>query len=337
MPSALPPPLRLGLVGCGYQGNCLAAAAARTRSASIVACADPDLAAAEKVAGLAPDVSTHPSVEALLSEVAVDAVLVATPHHVLCPVSLVAIRHGKHVLIEKPVGLNEPEAALLESEAGDARVTLMAGYSCRFSLGQVLKDLVADGVVGELEAMTGAFGSGPLRGWLSSVDTGGGPLLYLGSHLVDLLLWLAGEDPVQVFGNIHRLGTGADGTAAFGMLFSSGAEAQCLVTQCASTFFYNVHIYGRAGLVMLRGWDWSHFEIEVVSQTGAGYAHPTLIRPRHEADHITTMLVPELDEFVLAVRDGRAPAITVTDGRRVLRVLDAVVASDRRGSLVRIG
>ena len=45
-------PLRLGLVGCGYQGNCLAEAAARTTSASVVACADPDLAAAEKVASL---------------------------------------------------------------------------------------------------------------------------------------------------------------------------------------------------------------------------------------------------------------------------------------------
>jgi hypothetical protein len=39
----------------------------------------------------------------------------------------------------------------------------MAGYSCRFLLGQVHKDLVADGVVGELEAMTAAFGSGPLE------------------------------------------------------------------------------------------------------------------------------------------------------------------------------
>ena len=60
-------------------------------------------AAAERVAGLTPNAITHPSVEALLSEAAVDAVVVATPHHVLCPVSLAAIRYGKHVLAEKPL------------------------------------------------------------------------------------------------------------------------------------------------------------------------------------------------------------------------------------------
>ena len=74
-------------------------------------------------------------------------------------------------------------------------MTLMAGYSCRFSLGRLVKDLIVNGAMGELVAMTGAFGSAPLQGWLSSVDTGGGPLLYLGSHLVDMLLWFAERRP----------------------------------------------------------------------------------------------------------------------------------------------
>ena len=134
------PSLRLGLVGCGYQGGCLAAAAARTTSVSFVACADPDAAAAERVAGLTPNAIIYPSVEALLSEAAVDAVIVAAPHHVLRALSIEAIRMGKHVLVEKPVGLNEQEAALLEAEAESAHVTVMAGYSCRFSLGQLVKD-----------------------------------------------------------------------------------------------------------------------------------------------------------------------------------------------------
>ncbi len=62
-----------------------------------------------------------------------------------------------------------------------------------------------------------------------------------------------------------------------------------------------------------------------------------MVRPRPEGDHIATMLVPEVEEFALAVREGRPPAITATDGRRVLRVLDAVVASDRHGNFVKIG
>jgi predicted dehydrogenase len=49
------------------------------------------------------------------------------------------------------------------------------------------------------------------------------------------------------------------------------------------------------------------------------------------------MLVPELEEFVTAIRKDRQPAITVTDGRLVLRVLDAVVKSGRTNRLVRLG
>jgi phthalate 4,5-cis-dihydrodiol dehydrogenase len=331
------PSLRLGLVGCGYQGGCLATAAARTTSVSFVACADPDAAAAARVAGLTPNAIIYPSVEALLNEAAVDAVIVATPHHVLSALSIEAIRMGKHVLVEKPVGLNEQEAALLEAEAESAHVTVMAGYSCRFSLGQLVKDLLVNGAVGELVAMTGAFGTRSLRGWLSSVETGGGPLLYLGSHLVDMLLWFADESPVEIASHIRRLGTGVDETAAFQMAFASGAMAQCLLTQDASMFFYDVGIYGQDGHVKLRGWDWSHFEIEVISNAVGAYAHPTVVRPRHEEDHITTMLAPELEEFAVAVRESRPPAITAADGRRVLRVLDAVVAADSQGGWLEIG
>jgi predicted dehydrogenase len=337
--STASPPLRVGLVGCGYQGKCLATAAARSTSVSVVACADPDARAAEKVAELAGDASTHPSVEALLGEAAVDAVIVATPHHVLCPVSLKALQAGKHVLAEKPMALNAEEATAVESEAANAGVRFMAGYSCRFSLARYVHDLLSEGVVGELVAMTGAIGSGPFdRGWLTSVGTGGGPLLYLGSHLVDMLLWFAGENPVEVSGRISRLPiSGLDETSAFQLVFSSGAEAQCLVTQSASRFFYSIDVYGRAGRVTLRGSDFTDFEVEVESQVVPAYAHPTVVRPSPEGDHITTMLVPELEEFALSVREGRLPAITATDGRWVLQVLDAVVAADRRGGFIKIG
>jgi predicted dehydrogenase len=333
------PALRIGLVGCGYQGACLATAAARTASVSLVACADTDAQAAERVAGLAPGASRHPSVQALLAEAVVDAVVVATPHHVLCPVSLEALRARKHVLAEKPIGLNAEQATAVEREAANAGVRFMAGYSCRFWMARWVKDLLAQGVVGELVAMSGAIGSGPFdKGWSPPLDSGGGPLLFLGTHVVDMLLWFAGEDPVKVSGHVRRLPAGGvDETSAFQILFSSGAQAQCLVTQAASKFFYKVDIHGRAGRVMLRGPDFISFEVEIESQAVASYAHTTVVRPRAEGDHITAMLVPELEEFALAVRQGRPPAITAADGRRVLQVLDAVVAADRSGGFVDIG
>jgi predicted dehydrogenase len=78
------------------------------------------------------------------------------------------------------------------------------------------------------------------------------------------------------------------------------------------------------------------FEIEVSSTVNPHFAQPTVIRPRIEGDHISTMLVPELEEFARAISEERGPSITATDGRRVLRVLDGVVASDRHGAPVGI-
>lgn len=330
--------LRVGLVGCGFQGTALAKAATGMTALRLVACADPDAAAAAGVAGLAPNVSTHSSVEALLDQAAVDAVIVATPHHLLCPVTLAAIRAGKHVLAEKPVALNEQEAATIEREAARARVRYMAGYSLRFWLARHVRDLLAAGVVGEIQALTGVFACEPLDdGWLGSVDSGGGALLYLGSHLADMLLWFVGDEVAEVSGSIRRrAGVGTDDTSAFQVHFARRAVAQCLVTQAASTFFFTVDVVGNAGRVTLRGWHWLQFEIEVASTVNAAYSQPTVIRPFITSDHVTAMLAPELQEFARAIGEERTPAVTAADGRRVLQVLDAVVAADRRGSPIEI-
>ncbi len=335
----MPDLLRVGLAGCGYQGHCLATALGRTTTFSLVACADPDQEAAATVAALSPRTRPFSSVEALLEATSLDALLVATPHHLLRPVSLAALRAGKHVLAEKPCGLDEQEAAAVQQEARRADVRYMAGYSCRFSLGRHVHDLLAAGAVGDIQAITGTMGCGPLNeGWAATAETGGGPLLFLGSHLVDLVLWFMDDEPVGASGRVRRrAGSDVDETSAFQIYFSRGPVAQCLVTQAASTFFFTVDIHGRAGRIVLRGSGWSQFEIEVSSTVDAAFSEPVVTRPGPRDDHISTMLVPELEEFASAISDRREPSVGATDARRVLRVLDAVVAADRSGASVRIG
>jgi predicted dehydrogenase len=171
--------LRIGLVGCGRHGTALVEAIARSNLLRLVACADPDDAAASRAATLLPEVSTHASVEALLAEREVDAVVIATPHHLLSPVALTTLHAGKHVMAEKPTALNEYEAAAIERAAADANVCYMAGYSFRFSMARYIHDLLATGVAGEIQAMSGSIGGGPLdNGWIAYPETGGGPLLY---------------------------------------------------------------------------------------------------------------------------------------------------------------
>ncbi|MGA3219642.1 MAG: hypothetical protein ABSE77_11320 [Acidimicrobiales bacterium] len=146
------------------------------------------------------------------------------------------------------------------------------------------------------------------------------------------------DEPVETSGRVRRRpGTEVDETSAFQMYFSRGPVAQCLVTQAASTFFFTIDVHGRAGRLVLRGSGWSQFEIEVSSTVDAAFAEPVVTRPGRQDDHISTMLVPDLEELASAISEQRQPSVGATDARRVLRVLDAVAAADRSGASVRIG
>src|SRR5205807_1444092 len=98
--------------------------------------------------------------------------------------------------------------------------------------------------------------------------------------------------------------------------------------------FYELHIVGRSGSVTLRGRNFLQFELEVMGQAVAAFREPSIIRPQIRRDNISMMLVPELAEFTAAVQEQRAPSITASDARRVLRILDAVVESGRSGHAV---
>jgi predicted dehydrogenase len=173
---------RVGIVGCGYQGDRLAQAIALTDSMVVTACADIDPEAAAGLAIRAGNASIHSSVEDLLSNANVDIVMVATPHHVLAEISL-RRRGGKHVLVEKPVGMNEQEAAAVGRSCGEFDICYMAGYSFRYlPAWQKVYELPSPGRFGEIQAVTGSFGLGPMNsGWIQNRD-GRGPLLFLGSH-----------------------------------------------------------------------------------------------------------------------------------------------------------
>ncbi len=332
--------VRVGLVGCGYHGFSLAQAVNQLEPLQLVACVDPDLTVARQVARLARGATAYEALEELLAATPVDAVILATPPHVLYETALAAIHAGKHVLAEKPLGLDEKEAAQLEEAVARSGVCYMAGYSFRFCPAlQQIHALLQAGAVGEIQAMQGSIGVGPLSsGWIATPATGGGPLLYVGSHLVDEILWFMNDESVEVIARVrYRADTQADEIATFGLRFAKGAAAQCLVTQASDGFVNNLDIYGRDGRISLRGVDYLNYTVEVISRKLTTYTEPVTIRPRVQGDPKLAMLTAELTEFAQAIRAQRQPAITIRDGRRVLRILDAVRKADRTGERVRLG
>ncbi|MFN8442080.1 MAG: Gfo/Idh/MocA family oxidoreductase [Caldilineaceae bacterium] len=332
--------IRVGLIGCGQHGVSLAQAIRQSSCLKLVACADPNQEAASVVAKLPDEVAIYSNMQEIVYDGVVDAVILATPPHLLYETALAAIHAGKHVFAEKPIGIDEKEAIQLEEAVARAGVCYMSGYSFRYCAAlQQIHSLLQAGAVGEIVAVVGSIGVGSMSsGWHASPVTGGGPMLYVGSHLVDEVLWFVNHKAVEVSAKVHyRADTKADETATFTIHFANGVSAQCLVTQAGDGFVNNLDIHGRRGRISLRGVDYLNYAIEVVSKTLPAYTEPTYIHPRIWGDPKLAMLVPELEEFAAAIHEQRQPAITVSDGRQVLRVLDAVVKSDRSGERVRMG
>jgi len=332
--------LRVGIVGCGYQGERLARAIALVDTLTVTACADIILERAVELAAFAGQASAHASAEELLENSNVDVVMVATPHHVLAPISLLAIRAGKHILSEKPCGMSAGELAEVEEAVTRTGVSYLAGYSFRYiPAWYKVHELLEQGVVGEIQTVMGCIGVGAMdEGWKSTPETGGGPLLYVGSHLVDQVMWYLQDDPVEVYASTRfRSDTRADETSAFQVKFANGAIAQLMSTQTAIGFTNQVDIYGRDGSISLRPCGFLDYEVTVSSRVVEEYKQPAVIHAPVAGDVRDVKHSRQLVEFVQSIRSGQSVFVTALQARKVMEVIDAVFTSSRTGKPVRIG
>jgi predicted dehydrogenase len=333
------PKLRVGIVGCGYQGGVLARAITLVDALAVTACADIIPERAVELAASVEHASAHASAEELLANSEVDIVMVATPHHVLAPISLLAIQAGKHVMCEKPCGMNAAELAKVEKAAAKAGVSYLAGYSFRSTPAwSKVHELLEQGVVGEILAVTGYFGMGPTeKGWKSTPETGGGPLLYIGSHMVDQVLWYLADNPVEVYASIRFISdTGADETSAFQVKFTKGATAQLVCTQRDPGFTNLLNIYGRDGSISMRMIGFLDYEVRVSSRVVEEYKQPAVIHLPIVGDVRNVKHSRQLTEFVQAIRSGKPASVTARQARKVMEVIDAVFTSARIGKPVKV-
>lgn len=152
--------------------------------------------------------------EDMLSGCELDAVVVATPNRFHVEPTIDSLREGKHVLCEKPLATSGADARKMCAAARDAGKLLQVGLQTRFSgPSQFLKGYVDDGEMGPIYfARPQALRRRGVPGWGSFIDKeaqGGGPLIDIGVHLLDLTLWIMGyPKPISASGQTwNRLGT----------------------------------------------------------------------------------------------------------------------------------
>ncbi len=329
--------LRIGLIGCGGQARLnLCPALKVNEGIRLVACADVDGAAAQKLAAMFGFERSYRDYREMLAEEKLEAVVVVIPHSLLKEASIATLEAGCHLFVEKPMAMNVREAREILAAASKAKRRIMVGYCMRFAEGRMrLKELVEAGAIGEPTSVVAGKGMGRLSRWLLDPKMGGGQLLFLGVHITDQVLWTLKSQGRTVYAQIDwDKETGVDETSVYTVRFANGIPASFTVSMKAGYQYDYLEVLGSQGRVRA---EWRSNIVYVVSNTVKEYATPTTIMPRNMGiAPMSEMFIGEMGEWVASLKEGREAAITGQDGLRVLEVMDAVVESARKGQPVEI-
>lgn len=183
---------RVGFLGVGWIGRNRMKAMLATGLIEAAVVADPAAETRQEAGRLAPDAQLVAEFDALLAH-DLDAVVIATPSASHAAQSIQALERGLAVFCQKPLGRNAAEVRAVVAAARAADRLLGLDLSYRFTAGmQRIRNLVASGELGAIYAVDLVFHNayGPDKPWFYDVAlSGGGCVMDLGVHLVDLALW----------------------------------------------------------------------------------------------------------------------------------------------------
>src|ERR1700722_13396650 len=352
MPSGSP--IRVGLIGVGWGSAVQVPAFRLVPEFEVVAlCARrPErVAAAGERLGI-PDVSTD--WESFVRREDLDLVSICSPVDMHHAQTLAALSAGKHVLVEKPVGLDETETGEMLEAAEAAGVCHAVCFENRWEPSRArLSELVAEGRLGQpyyAAARSGGDFWHPTRGlqseWMYRRDQGGGYLMGMGSHDLDYLCTLFGE-PESVCADVRTsvpsrpredggvLEVDADDTAAVLVRMQNGMLATVTVTAIAlAQSFRSIEMFGSSGSLGLGGALMGD-EARVVRIARVGGADPAEeiapVRaprsggeiPQRRAGAAIRSLALMLEDWLPAFSGLASTAPTLFDGHRVQRIVDA--------------
>ncbi len=330
----------IGLLGCGWIAELAHVPTLKQSSAGrIVAAMDTEPARQAWLLSRVPNARLHDSWQALLTDPQVDAVVVALPTGLHADAAVQAFAAGKHVFIEKPLASTIEDGRRVLGAWRDAQTIGGVGYNFRRNpIFEAAARTLASGELGDVIAIQGSFqwAAEQIQGWRARPDEGGGVLLDLVSHQVDMVLALTGEPVDAVQCTTRSLRTPED-TASVQLVTKSGITAQLHASFTAGAQINRLDVIGRRGALAVDLLDGR--PRRVVRKPGRGARlrrgliaveelHPQrLLRaPGAEPSFRST-----LEAFLTAIREGRAAVPSPVDGLRALAVVDAARTSSRSG------
>jgi len=340
--------IRIGIIGGGWPGKAHARGYQAASGYKLAAVADliPERRKAlMKEFDIAGEFS---EARDLLASDEIDAISLCLPNHLHASVAVAALKAGKHVLCEMPPAMTVKEARQIEAGAVKAQKVVLYAAQRRFGGNeQAARQAIGKGYAGTVYHARSAWARTrgiPIgTGWFTDrAKSGGGALIDLGAHVLDLAWFLLGQPrPTSAFGATHRrLGGPAPNEAAgdveesaFAMVrFEEGKSLELAASWALNQPAHQngticrvygeqgaVDVYTGSGAMMLRSFD------------AKGESKSTALKPPKTIGHVAMMR-----HFRECIQGAGAPSLGAKEGVVLMQMLEAIYKSAESGKSVEI-
>jgi predicted dehydrogenase len=300
--------------------------------AQVTAIASRDAAKAKATADEFGIPKVYADYESLLADPDIDAIYNPLPNNLHVPYTIKALQAGKHVLCEKPIGMDAGEAQqLVEATKQYPQLKVMEAFMYRFHP-QWLKAklLVDEGVLGEVKTIATHFSyfnadPGNIR---NQTDAGGGALMDIGCYCISFPRYITGSEPQRVVGLIDFDPAMKTDRLTSGMLdFGAGVTA---TFTCSTQLepYQRTNIFGSKG----------RLEIEIPVNAVNNEPAKLWLQNNREIQEILTeplnQYTLQADEFSKAILNNTAIPTPLLDGLNNMKVIDAIFKSAKHNGWI---
>jgi predicted dehydrogenase len=335
--------LRVGVIGLGLGRHHLAGYMSN-ENVNVVGIADVNAELLRTVAQEYKIPNTYTSYRDLL-KAQPDLVTIALPNYLHAPAAIDALKAGVHVLCEKPMAMNAAEAQRMVNAAHNNKRYLMIALNNRFRAeAQVLKTLIEEDVLGEIYyAKTGWLRRRGIPGagsWFTQkAKSGGGPLIDLGVHMIDLTRWLMGNPkPKSVLGATYAK-------------FSDTEQGIIDVEDLATAF-----IKLEGGISLIAETSWASYVpsegayVKLIGTKGGAeiigdkltiytemHGQQVDITPAYTPLSWGDCIAAEIAHLVTCIQEDKTPMSTGEQGVEMMKILEGIYKSSEQEKTIKIG
>ncbi|NHN33957.1 Gfo/Idh/MocA family protein [Paenibacillus agricola] len=343
--------IRLGIIGSGNIGNVhMNIFKQLPEDVELVALTDINYPLAQKCAAEHGIPTTYVTNTELIEDPNIDAIVIGVPNQFHAPLAVQALRAGKHVLLEKPMAIDAKAAREIVIAQRETGKVLMIPHQMRWDwLPLQVKQQIDNGSIGKIyNAKVGWFRRKGIPGWgtwfTDHAQSGGGPLIDIGVHMLDLAFFFMGNaKPVSVFGSTYaefgpkKRGIGTWGTPDWNGSYDVEDLATALIkmddgSTLSLEVSWAVHMDTNS----------THFIHLMGSEGGASIIgnKAKLLTETFERATEVELVTPEKDEggrirvsrhFIECIREGKQPTTSAMSGFTNNLILDAIYESSRTG------